>query len=68
MKKTATNLNREAAKIAKLIRGKRVSVVRRPRVGEIMIEFDDETRLFVNNQPDDLDFSITGGIEEAEDD
>ena len=61
MEITSTNLEREAAEIAMLISGRRVSVVRRHRIGEIMIEFDDGTRLFINSTPDDLDFSITDG-------
>ena len=61
MEMTSTNLDREAAEIAMLISGKRVSVVRRHRIGEIMIEFDDGSRLFINKTPNDLDFSITNG-------
>jgi hypothetical protein len=54
------NLEDEATNLTNLLRGKTVKVVRRHRLGEVMIEFDDETRLFVNNSPDALEFSVTG--------
>lgn len=54
------DLEDEAAKLTDLLRGKTVKVVRRHRFGEVMIEFDDGTRLFVNNISDGLDFSVTG--------
>jgi hypothetical protein len=54
------NLENEAAELTNLLRGKIVEVVRRHRPGEILIEFDDGTRLFVNNIPDGLELSITG--------
>jgi hypothetical protein len=50
----------EVAKLTDLLRGKAVKIVRRHRVGEITIEFDDETRLFINRSPDGLEFSVTG--------
>jgi hypothetical protein len=57
----STDLNREAAEIALFIVGKRVSTVRRHRIGEIIIEFEDGTRLFVDRTPDGVEFSITDG-------
>ena len=54
------NLEDEAAKLTELLRGKTVKLVKRRRLGELMIEFDDETRLFVNNIPDGLELSVTG--------
>jgi hypothetical protein len=53
-------LEDEATKLTDLLRGKTVRVVRRHRVGELLIEFDDDTRLFVNNVPDGFEFSVTG--------
>ena len=54
-------LEQEAEKLMKLIKGKTVKRVWRHRPGEIAIEFDDKdrTRLFVNNNPDGLDISVT---------
>ncbi len=54
------DLEDEARKLTDLLRGKTVKVIRRHRLGEVMIEFDDETRLFVNNISDGLEFSVTG--------
>jgi hypothetical protein len=53
-------LEDEATKLTNSLRGRTVKVVRRHRLGEVMIEFDDGTRLFVNNIPDGLEFSVTG--------
>lgn len=50
----------EATKLTDLLRGKTVKLVRRHRSGEVLIEFDDGTRLFVNNIPNGLEFSVTG--------
>jgi hypothetical protein len=52
----------EAVKITDLLRGRTVRIARRHRKGELMIEFDDGTCLFVNVAAGDLDFSITGGV------
>jgi hypothetical protein len=51
----------EAAKLTDLLRGKVVKAVVRHRSGEAVIEFEEGTRLFVNNIPDGLEFSVTGG-------
>jgi hypothetical protein len=52
-------LEDEATKLADSIRGKTVKVVRRHRPAEVLIEFDDGARLFINAIPDRLEFSIT---------
>jgi hypothetical protein len=52
-------LEDEAAKLTDLIRGKTVKIVRRHRSREVLIEFDNGTRLFVNATPDGLEFSVT---------
>jgi hypothetical protein len=52
-------LEDEAIKLTDLIRGKTVEVVRRHRSGEVLIEFNNGTRLFINAIPDGLEFSIT---------
>jgi hypothetical protein len=54
------DLENEAAELTNLLRGKVVEVIRRHRPWEILIEFDDGMRLFVNNIPDGLEFSVTG--------
>jgi hypothetical protein len=53
-------LEREAARLTELLRGKAVKLVRRRRPSEVMIEFEGGTRLFVDNGPDGLDVSVTG--------
>ena len=54
------DLEDEGRKLTDLLRGKTAKVVRRHRPGEVVIEFDDGTRLFVNNISDGLEFSVTG--------
>jgi hypothetical protein len=56
-----TDLQNEAAVLTSLLSGKLVRVVRRHSAKEIVIEFDDGTRLFVDSVPDGLDVSVTGG-------
>jgi hypothetical protein len=53
-------LDDEATKLTDLTHGKTVKVVKRHRPAEVMIEFDNGTRLFINAIPDGLEFSITG--------
>jgi hypothetical protein len=50
----------EATKLTDLLRGKVVNVVKRHKSGEVLVEFDDGTRLFVNHIADGLEFSVTG--------
>jgi molybdopterin-binding protein len=61
MRQPMVDLKDEAAKLTDLLRGKIVKVVRGHRSREVMIEFDDGTRLFVDNISDELEFSVTGG-------
>ena len=53
-------LEDEATKLTGLLRCKVVKIVRRHKPGEVLIEFEDGTRLFINNIPDGLEFSVTG--------
>ena len=55
------DLEDEGRKLTDLLQGKTVKIVRRHRSREVMIEFEDGTRLFVDNIPDGLEFSVTGG-------
>jgi hypothetical protein len=57
------DLEVEAAELTDLLRGKVVKIIRRHRVKEILIEFEDGWRLYVDNIPDGLEFSVTGGEE-----
>ena len=57
------DLENEAKKLTDLLQGKSVKVVWRHRAREVVIEFDDGTRLFVNAASDPLDFSVTDGRE-----
>jgi hypothetical protein len=54
------NLDDEGDRLTQFLRGKTVKVIRRHRPAEVLIEFDDGTRLFVNNVSAGLEFSITG--------
>jgi hypothetical protein len=54
-------LENEAKRLTDLLQGKSVRVVRRHRAREVVIEFDDGTRLFVDAVSDPLEFSVTGG-------
>ena len=55
------DLGDEARELTALIGGKTVKLVRRHRPAELMIEFDDGTRLFVDVATKGLDVSVTGG-------
>ena len=50
-----------------LLEGKTVLKVLERRNGkEIYIEFTDGTRLFIDHQPEELEISITGGIDRSQ--
>ena len=53
-------LSREAKEATRLLRGKAVRVVRRHRTREVLVEFKDGTRLFVDGKTTGLELSITG--------
>jgi len=57
---------KEARRATKLLKGKTVTKVWRHRPKELGIEFDDGTRLFVDQQEAGLELSITGGRGDAE--
>ena len=52
------DLKDEAVRMTDLLRGKAVKVVTRNRSKELMIEFDDGTRLFVDRIDEGLAISI----------
>jgi len=53
------NLKKEARQLTKMLRGRTVDVVWRHRKKEVGIQFIDGTRLFIDQTPDGLDYSIT---------
>jgi hypothetical protein len=53
------DLENEAKKLTNLLRGKSIKLVRRHRVREVVIEFEDGTRLFVDAASDPLEFAVT---------
>jgi hypothetical protein len=57
------DLENEAKKLTDLLQGRSVKMVWRHRAREVVIEFDDGTRLFVDAASDPLEFSVTGGCE-----
>jgi hypothetical protein len=55
-------LSQEAQDLTDLLVGKTVKFVRRHRSSEVLVEFADGTRLFVNGINDaELDFSVADG-------
>jgi hypothetical protein len=53
-------LKKEAADLQRLLKGKTLNVVRRHRAKEVVLEFIDHTRLFVDWTEDGFEFSVTG--------
>jgi hypothetical protein len=55
------DLSQEAQRMTELLVGKAVKIVRRHRRSELLVEFADGTRLFVDLINGELDFSTTEG-------
>jgi hypothetical protein len=53
------SLAEEAERMMELLAGKIVAKVFLPRDGEVVVEFSDLTRLFVNARGDRIEISIT---------
>ena len=58
------NLKQEAEKATEMLKGKVIAKIMRHRAKEICIEFTDGTRLFVDQQSDNLKLSITDASED----
>lgn len=56
-----SRLATEAKKLTRLLAGKVVGTVTRHRNAEVLIEFTDGTRLFIDCTATGPDFSVTGG-------
>ncbi len=54
------NLEDESGRLTDLLRGKTVRQARRKKAGELLIDFDDGSRLFVNAQGSEIELSVTG--------
>lgn len=54
------DLEAEAAKTTEMLKGKVVARVARHRLKEVMVEFTDGTRLFIDQNKEGLELSITG--------
>jgi hypothetical protein len=52
-------LKAEGRRASRMLKGKVVKVVHRHRAGEVLIEFEDGTRLFVDAKGDQVELSIT---------
>lgn len=52
-------LKQEEERATELLRGKVVKAIKRHNDKELLIEFSDRTRLFVNRSDDGLELSIT---------
>lgn len=58
------DLDAEAERATELLKGKVVACVKRFREGEVLVEFEDGTRLYVDRSIEGVELSITGGGEE----
>ena len=54
------DLDAEGEELTNLVRAKVVTVIRRHMAAEVLVEFEDGTRLFINSRLDGLEFSVTG--------
>jgi hypothetical protein len=61
---TKTALVSEESKATELLSGKVVSRIIRNRESEVLVEFTDGTRLFIDKSNSGLELSITGGVSE----
>jgi len=59
---TTAELAEESRRLNNLIRGKAVKRTKRFRPSELLIEFEDGTRLFVNAVDGGLELSVTEGV------
>ncbi len=59
-------LKKEEKRATKLLKGKVVKKIRRHRKEEVVIDFEDGTRFFIDWRDTELDLSITGDFEESE--
>ena len=50
----------EAKELTELLKNKKIQIIKQHRIGELMIEFTDGMRLFVNATNSELEFSVTG--------
>ena len=58
---TKLSLQEEATRLSQLLKGKTVRIVRRHRLTELLIEFEDGARLYVDRSDSGLEFSVTDG-------
>ena len=57
----ASKLAEESDRATEMLAGKVVARVARHRAGEVLVEFEDGTRLFVDRTDSGVELSITGG-------
>lgn len=56
-----TNLDKEAENIKSILDGKIISDIKRFNTDEILLQFSDGTRFYINKKDPGLEFSITDG-------
>lgn len=61
MKPTSQDLSQEAERATEILHGKVVLRIVRPRSTEVLVEFTDGTRLFVDRIDSAVELSIQGG-------
>ena len=64
MAKKVMDLDAEAERATELLKGKVVARVARHPEGEVMVEFTDRARLYVDRSDNGVELSVTGGDEE----
>ena len=57
-------LKKEEKRATKLLKGKIVKKIWRHRKEEVVVDFEDGTRFFIDWRESELDLSITGNFEE----
>lgn len=62
----AMDLKQETDLATEMLSGKSVKSVKRHRPGEVLIEFTDGTRLFIDAKTAELELSITGSPDDDE--
>ena len=60
----AISLEQESERATEMLTGKTVKLVTRYRVAEMLVEFTDGTRFFVDAKNEELELSITGSFDD----
>ncbi len=56
------DLEKEASQATQMLAGKTIAFIRRHKFTEVLIEFTDGSRLFVDSSENGVELSITGSL------